>query len=140
MSVIHMLEFDDGIGFPACFTANTTSAVLPGFVNIVAGGNWTIQNTLSSGTVSPIGVITESAASATESIEVRSTGYVWMTGVANTLISAGRAVFPAALGTIRVTGATDASGNAKLGNRGFGTVIVGCASGGDALVKLERMY
>jgi hypothetical protein len=140
MATVKMLEYDDGVKNCASFQAPTASGLLAGFVEMTSGSDWTITNSLSSGTKSPIGVITQSATSGTEGIEVRPTGYVWLTMAPTVAGVAGNPVFPAGRGVIGITGATDASGNAILGNRGFGTIIKGASSGSEALVKLERMH
>ncbi len=140
MSTKQMVYYDDQLGFPACFQTAATTKVRPGFVNIVSGSNYVIQQTTQSGTKSPIGIITTSAASGTTGIEVRDRGYVWLNTMPTAGAVAGKPVFPTSgTGHFITTGKSDASGNAILGNRGFGTVIKGAASASDALVKLERM-
>lgn len=138
MAVVKMLEFDPGTYEYAGFIAPTASTLVPGFVHL-SGTAYKLTNTLASGTKSPIGVVMASYASGSTGVTVRTNGLVWMTLGTGVKASAGQPVFPGAKGTVVVKGVNDASGNAKLGNRGFGTVIVGGASATDILVKLERM-
>lgn len=134
-----MIEWDDGVGFPARFSAPSASALVAGYVQIVSGSNYVITNSLGSGTKAPLGVLTQSAASGATSLEVRNRGYVWMTNKATEAIVAGQHIFPAGRGTITIAKKEDASGNAILGNAGFGISLKGATSGGLTLVQLARM-
>lgn len=140
MAVVKMLEFDNGVLEYGGYIAPTVSTLVPGFVHL-SGTAFKLTNTLSSGIKSPIGVVCASYASGSTGVTVRNTGLVWMTLVSTVKASAGQPIFPGTKGLVRVTGVMAASALtlATLGNRGFGTVIQGGASGTDILVKLERM-
>lgn len=144
MAVIKMLEFDPGTLEYGCYQASATATIVPGFVHMIST-NYKLVNTLASGAVSPVGVVLASYASGSTGVTLRTDGLVWMTLTALMKASAGQPVFPGTKGCVQVTGATNViAGSAtkavyKLGTRGFGTVVVGGASGTDILVKLERM-
>ena len=121
----------------AGFTAG--SALVGGQFVIVSGGDWTIKSATQSGSVTPIGIVSNDAAINTTEVEVVTGGYVRLqTQVA---LAAGDKVYPSSVkGRIIKTGAkVSGTTGAYLFQNGFGTVVAGASASGFAIVKLQTL-
>lgn len=133
-----LVQYDIGVKNMAGFIAASAITVAGGFVEMSAT-NYTIKNSVASGTTKPLGIATSSAVAASVDNEVRTGGYVWQ--IAAVSMAPGSPVFPSDThGQVIKTGAVDGSGNTKfLG--GFGTVVYTADSTavGYILTKLQGL-
>ena len=134
-----LVQYDIGVKNMAGFIAASAITGAGGFVEMSAT-NYTIRQSVASGTTRPLGIATSSASADSTTNEVRTGGYVWQIGAVS--MAAGDPVYPSdTANRVIKTGAIDGSGNARfLG--GFGTVVYSTdttVASGYILTKLQGL-
>lgn len=129
----NLVQYDIGVKNMAGFTAASAITVAGGFVEMSAT-NYTVKNSVASGTTRPLGISTSSAVAASTENEVRTGGYVWQMGQS---MVTGNPVYPSDTHG-RVQKTTSSAGTFP---GGFGTVVytTNTTSSGYVLTKLQGL-
>ena len=134
-----LVQYDIGVKNMAGFIAASAITGAGGFVEMSAT-NYTIRQSVASGTTRPLGIATSSAVADSTTNEVRTGGYVWQ--IANCSMSIGSPVFPSSVvGRVQKTGKLISGVTTSIFQGGFGTVVytASTTASGYVLTKLQTL-